>query len=145
MATPQFTRVRSITAAVLKLKPGQPRFFFIRSAAFTGKKIDDKKEAATLVYAADMVTGEEGLVLLTSVMKKEMLDAYPNETYVGRGFEMCITKAADPAAGVRYNHISLAEVGLPDDFTRPGCLNADGSPVAAAPAPAPASKASKGG
>jgi hypothetical protein len=134
--TPKFARLRSITAAVLKLKPGQPRFFFVRSAAFTGKKIDDKKEAATLIYAADMETGEEGLVLLTSVMKKELFEAYPGESYVGRGFEMCITKAADPAAGVRYNHISLAEVSLPDDFVRPGCLNADGSPVGSDTAPA---------
>lgn len=134
----KFTRVRTITQSVLKLKPGQPRFFFLLSAMYTGKKIDVTREAATLVHAVDMETGEEGLVIVTAIMKKELQENYPGDSYVRKGFEVCITRAADPAAGVKYNHISLSEVGVPDDFTPPTLGTEDGAGTAAAPAAEPA-------
>lgn len=130
MAT-QFKRIKSVTASVLRLKPGQPRFFFFGSPMFLGKKIDDKMEAATLVRAADLETGEDGLLILSTVMRKEMTETYPKNAYVGKCFEICITRAADKSAGVKYNHVSISEVAPPDDFTPPALGDVDPAAVAA--------------
>lgn len=140
----KFKRLKSITHAVLKLKPGQPRFFYFCAPMFLGKKIDDKKEAATLVRSVDMETGEEGVLILSTVMKKELSEAYAGDSYVGKGFEVCITKAADAAAGIKYNHVSLAQVALPDDFTPPEAEAGETQEQAAAANAAAAAAAGKG-
>jgi hypothetical protein len=142
MAT-KFARVRTITQAVLKLKPGTPRFFYFCAPMFQGKKIDDKKEAATLIRSVDMETGEEGVLILSTIMKKELIENYPGDTYAGKGFEVCITKAADPAAGVKYNHVSLAQVALQDDFVPPAAEQGETASEAAAANAAVATKAKK--
>lgn len=143
MAT-KFVRVRTITQSVLKLKPGQPRFFFLLAPMYVGKKIEATKDAATLVHAVDMETGEEGLVIVTAIMKKELTENYPGDSYVRKGFEFCITRAADPAAGIKYNHVSLSEVAPPDDFVPPTLGTQDGAGAAGSADPAPA-KGGKGG
>jgi len=142
MAT-KFKRVRTITQSVLKLKPGQPRFFFLLKPMFLGKNIEEKKEAATLLHAVEMETGEEGLVIATTIMKKELQENYPGDSYVRKGFEFCITRAADPAAGIKYNHVSLSEVAPPDDFVPPTLGTEDGAGTAAEPASAKGTKGAK--
>jgi hypothetical protein len=122
MATEQktaskFARVRSVTAQVLKLREGQPRFLFLLSPMYVGKKLDDKKDPATCVHAVDMETGEEGILLCSAVMRSELIDAYGPSGYERKGFEVCVTRRA--GGDVKFNHISISEVSVPDDFEPP--------------------------
>ena len=119
MATTQskFARVRSVTAQVLKLREGQPRFLMLLSPMFVGKKLDDKKDPATCVHAVDMETGEEGILLCSAVMRSELIDAYGATGYERKGFEICCTRRA--GGDVKFNHISISEVSVPDDFEAP--------------------------
>lgn len=113
MAT--FKRLRSVTLPVLKLEKGKPRYLYILGAMHAGKKIDDQKEAATLIHAVDMETGEEGTVICPAIMVKELTENYPNAGYVGKGFEVVLTRVPEK----RYNLVSICEVAPPDDFTPP--------------------------
>jgi len=108
---PQFKRVRSVTLPVLKLEKDKTRYIAVLGAMHKGKKIDDQKDAATIVHALDMVSGEEGVVICPTVMEKELNEGYPGEAYVGRGFEITLTRVSDK----RYNIVSLAEVSIPDE------------------------------
>lgn len=134
----QFKRIRSITLSVLKLTPGTPRFFYLNGPIFTGKAIASQNMAAPeMVKAIDLETGEEGVVILSTAMHKELREAYPGEGYAGRCFELCITRAADKAAGIKYNHVSVSEVSAPDGFEPPAPMESDTTPAAG--------KAGKGG
>jgi hypothetical protein len=126
MANPKFTKVRAVTLSVLKLAKGQPRYFYFQSAMYKGKQIDDKKEAATLIHAIDLETGEDGVIIAPMVMQKELNEAYPGEAYRGRCFEVVITR--DPEK--KYNHVGISEVSQPEDFTPPAPLAADVPPAA---------------
>lgn len=119
MAT--FKKLKQITLPVLKLAKGQARYIFCLGAMYEGKKMDDKKDPATLLHAVDMETGEEGLIICPMIMQKELRESYPNAGYVGKGFELVVTKAE----GVKYNHVTLCEVAPPDDFVPPTIAQAE--------------------
>lgn len=134
----KFKRIRNVTLPVLKLGLGQPRFLYILGPMKEGPKLDDKKEPAILIHAADMETGEEGNVIAPAILRKELTEGYPGDGYVDRGFE--VTKTRDPEK--KYNHVSIAEVAVPDDFVPPAtdaalAAEADSKAVAEAAARAP--------
>lgn len=128
-AKSKFKRVRAVTLPVLKLEKGKPRYVYMLGALHSGKKIDDQKEAATLIHAVDMETGEEGLIICPAIMVKELQENYPGESYVRKGFEVILTRVPEK----RYNLVSLTEVAPPDDFTPP-TVAAPADPAAAKPA-----------
>lgn len=113
----KFKKVRTVTSAVLKLREGQPRYIFFLSPMYVGEKIDEKKEAATLAQVVDMETGETGILIISAVMKSELLKAYPKSAFVRKGFEVVLNKRA--GEGATYNHVSISEVAPPDDWTAP--------------------------
>jgi hypothetical protein len=125
MSNPRFARVRAVTLSVLKLEKGVPRFLFFVGPMYEGKKIDDKKEAATLIHSIDMETGEEGVIIVPTVLKKELHENYPGDTYAQRGFEVVITRDMEK----KYNHVSINEVTVPDDFERPTAAASAGAPA----------------
>lgn len=88
------------------------------SAMFPGKKLEDQKEPATLLHSVDMETGEEGYVLAATILVNELNENYPNASYVGKGFEIIITRDA----AKKYNHVALCEVALPEGFVPPGSV-----------------------
>lgn len=110
MAT--FQKLKQVTLPVLKLAKGQPRYLYFKGPMHLGKKIDDQKDAATVAHCIDMETGEEGMVICPAVMVKELNEAYGGEAYVGKGFEVVLTRVPDK----RYNIVSIAEVAIPDEF-----------------------------
>lgn len=116
MQASKFKRVRAVSLPVLKLSKAKPRYAYLMSAMYKGKALDDKREAATLVHAIDMETGEEGLIICPMIMQKELNDAYPGEAYKDRGFEISVSR--DPEK--KYNHVSISEVSVPEDFEVPG-------------------------
>lgn len=109
----KFKRVCALTLPVLKLEKGKTRYLAFLGAMHTGKAIGDKP-AATLLHSLDMETGEEGTVIVPAVMQSELNDGYPGDAYVGRGFEVTITRVPEK----RYNLVSIAEVTIPDDVQR---------------------------
>lgn len=130
---PKFQRVRSVTLPVLKLEKGQTRYIAVLSAMHKGKKIDDQKEAATIIRAVDMTTGEEGQIIVPTVMEKELIENYPGESYVGRGFEVTLTRVPEK----RYNIVSLAEVSIPEEMESTiDKMRRNGAPAPAAGVPA---------
>jgi len=100
---------RQVTLPVLKIEKNTTRYFYFKEAMHTGKKIDDQKEAATIAHAIDLATGEEGLVICPAVMVKELNEAYPANGYVGKCFELILTRVPDK----RYNLVSLCEIEDP--------------------------------
>ena len=112
---PAFKKLRSVTQTVIKIAKGQPRYLFILGPMFKGEKIDDQKDAATLLPVVDMETGEEGVLIAPFVLQTELVKAYGVDGYVSKGFEVTISR--DPER--RYNHVGVDEVAPPDDFTPP--------------------------
>jgi len=113
----KFVKVRAVTASVLPFRSGQPRVLMLLSPMYVGKKIEAKKEAATLVHAVDCETGEEGIVLCSAVMRSQLTESYQNQSYVRRAFEFVKVRSAGEKIGdktVAYNHFSISEVALPD-------------------------------
>lgn len=113
MAT--FKKIRQVTLPVLKLEKGKPRYLYILSPMYIGEQIEADRAAATLIHAVDMESGEEGLVVVPAVMQSELAKAYANNAYVGKGFEVVVTKPQ----GKNYNLVSIAEVAPPEDFKPP--------------------------
>jgi len=105
-----FQRKRAITLPVLKMVPGKTRWIGVMGPMHQGKKVDDQKEAATLMRAVDMYTGEEGLFVCPKVLQNELNEAFPGEAYVGRGFEVTYTRVPEK----KYNLCSIVEVTVPD-------------------------------
>jgi hypothetical protein len=48
-------------------------------------------------------------------MRSTLEEEYPGGAYVGRGFEVTLTRVPDK----RYNLVTLCEVAPPDDFVPP--------------------------
>lgn len=113
MNQPQFKIKKHVTLAVLKIKPNAgPRFVKMCSAMYKGKKIDDSKEPAMLIEATDLVTGEHGVIIVPTVLQKDLEEHYPDSSYVGKSFQIIITRVPEK----RYNHVSFAEL---DDAPEP--------------------------
>lgn len=107
MSAPQFKVKKRVTLPVLQLKPGGgERFFKIMTPMKLGEKLDDQKGAAMLFEAVDLVSGEYGNVIPPTIMQNELNKHYPNDSYVGKCFQVSVTRNA----AKKYNHVSLAEV-----------------------------------
>lgn len=102
----QFKRTKAVAVPLFKLAPDQPRYFLVDGAIFTGKKIDDKKEAAMLMPVTDLETGEQGQIIVGAVLKELVYEQYPAGEYVGKKFEVCLRKRADK----KYNTYDLYEI-----------------------------------
>ena len=102
----RFKRTKSVAVPLFKLVADEPRFFLCEGAMFTGKQIDDKKEAATLMPVTDLETGEMGQIIVGKVLAELLIEQYEDKTYVGKRFELTLRKKADK----KYNTYDLFEV-----------------------------------
>ncbi len=126
MNAPQFRIKRHVTLAVLKIKANAgPRYFKFAGAMHKGKKIDDQKEAATLIEATDLVTGEHGVIIVPTVLQKDLEEHYPGGSYAGKSFQIVITRVPEK----RYNHVSFAEL---EDAPEPPAFDAAAAAAMAA-------------
>ena len=108
LAASQFKmrRTKAVAMPLFKLVPDVPRYFLCDGAMFTGKKVDDKKEAAILMAVTDLETGETGQIIIGAVLRELLLETYPDDAYVGKKFEICLRKRADK----KYNTYDVYEV-----------------------------------
>ena len=103
----RFTRTRVVAIPLFKLAPGAPaRFFMFEGAMFEGKKVDDKKEPATLMPVTDLESGEIGQIIIGAVLRELLHEQYPGDAYVGKRFELKVRRDADK----KYNTYDLFEV-----------------------------------
>lgn len=124
-AARQFKRKRSITLTTLKFVVDQPLFVKITGKLHEGKtrvgrngevKKDsdgNPRKPPTLIEIVDLTTGEQCQLIAAEVIKSELAEAYPNDGYVGRGFEMCKQKRKE---GKQYDPYSIIEIELPDEY-----------------------------
>lgn len=139
MAT-KFQKIRSVTLQQIKLEKNQTRVLYFIGPMYLGEKLPNSTmEAATLAHCADMETGEDGVVICPAVLQKELDKNYPGESYVGRGFEVTMTRNPER----KYNHFAIDEVAIPDDFQRPTSIAAQIAASAAASAGGTAGAGSK--
>ena len=109
---PKFQRIRAVTLPVLKLEKNTTRYLALLTPMYLGEKLDDSKEAATLIKALDMESGEFGLIVTPTVMQSELSRNYADHAYVGKGFEVTVTRQQ----GKDYNHVTMIEVGIPGEL-----------------------------
>jgi hypothetical protein len=134
MTAPKFAIKKHVTLPLLKLNDsGVPIYAFFTGAIFKAKvneveakkyvkdlavwEASDKTEPAPtvpnppeLAHVIDMETGEVAQIIVNAILKTELVDTYPNGTYVGKGFEI---KKFKPTGGKRYAMIQIAEVEVP--------------------------------
>lgn len=104
-------KIKSITKQLLKMENNRPYYLRIVGAMFAGKKIEDQKEAATLVDVINLETGEENQIIVAAVLKGILNETYEGEAYVGKCFEIVKHRVAD----VKYNTFNVSEIADPND------------------------------
>ena len=104
---PEIRVLKQVTYPLLKQRDNETAYVEIVGAFFLGKKLDDKKDAATLVHVK--TPGNEGVFqfIVPAVMQSELDKAYPEASYVGHKFAVQKFKPED---GKRYNTFSILEV-----------------------------------
>lgn len=93
-----------ITGAIFKAKPLEGA-----RAAVTNADGTSKNEPPMLAHAINLETGEVCQIIVNSVLQTELQEAFPDDTYVGRAFEIKKFKMAN---GKRYATFQVAEIEL---------------------------------
>jgi len=106
----RFRRVKHVVTPLLKIKPDVEYYIKITGPMFVGRKVEEKKEPATLCNILDLSREppEEMQLICGAVFKGALRDEYPGDSYVGKSFAFEITKpptGEDGAATKRYNLI----------------------------------------
>ncbi len=97
--------------SVFKLKAdGNPVYLKITSAIF--KRFVGSSTQLDVVNAVNRMTGDSCCVVVDTVLKNALRDAYQNDEYVGRTFQ--ITKFA-PVGGKRYATFDVNEIRVRGD------------------------------
>jgi len=115
----KFKTKKLLTRALMKLVKGEPRYLLCEKPIYLGKEMPEKdptkkpKDAAHILECLDLETGEEMQFLVPAVVQGVFKDTYPNESYVGKGFE--ITKM-ERQPGKGYDPYRVAEIEIPDEF-----------------------------
>lgn len=119
-----FKKIASVTRELMKVKPGTEYHVRFVSAMFIGKemppktKVDpktgevslEKRGPAHIAYVDNLETDAEQQIICSTVLRKEIDEAYPGNAYIGKCFWFRITKVE----GKDYNLCEIAEVEDPD-------------------------------
>lgn len=113
---PMFKVLKKLTYPQMKLVNDVPVYFLFKGTMFQGKKIvvtdpkEKQKEPPILARGVDMTTGEECEMICNAVLESVLKEEYPDDTYVGKGFEIIKHKKVE---GKAYNRFSVSEIELP--------------------------------
>lgn len=108
-------RVKNLTVPVLKLVLDEARYVKFTGVMHLGKEQKEKegeakKEPATLANIINLEDGAECQLIISAVVKSVLTDEYPNNSYVGKCFE--ITKRGR-SPGKQYNAFDVVEIEDP--------------------------------
>lgn len=112
--------VKKITLPLLKFADGRTLYFRAESKIFTGKDIKQtagkdsegkpkKMEPAQLMNVVDLATGEDSQIIVGAVLKGNLEEHYPKNTYVGR----CFQATQHKIEGKRYKNYTICEIEDP--------------------------------
>ena len=106
---PAFRMVKAVTRPVLKFGVS-PEYVRIESAMYKGEKLEKAKyeSVPTLMEVVNLRTGEAALVIVAKVLEQELNGAYPDQSYVGKDFQIRKIKTDDK----NYALWSVAEIVL---------------------------------
>lgn len=127
-ANRKYERVRHVTLPTLKQEVGQPLFVRADSEIFEGQeregKDGEKVKPARVIAVTNLETGEQGQMVLGTVLEGNLSEKYPNKSYVGKCFE--IVKGPKPERA-RYHLYELYEIA--DPGTKAKSLNDPAAPA----------------
>jgi hypothetical protein len=114
MSAFNFKVVRNVTASLLKLVDNKPVFVRFETAAEKAKPAktvkagtsEVVKEPPFLARVTNLETGEIQEIILGAVLLSELDDGYPEKSYVGKAFRICLHKLD----GKAYNTYDLDEI-----------------------------------
>ena len=107
-----FKVVKRVTMPTLSLKENTPVVLRLDDAMRESKYIDPdpkkaKEKPATICSVTDMQTGEVAILLVPEVMKKNLNETYPADSYVGKIFGI---QKLPKRPGKRYFDLEIAEL-----------------------------------
>lgn len=107
-----FKVIKNVTLPLVKMEEDYPIYVKITSAMFVGKEVkgDGKTatmEPAVLAHVVNLENGEAAQIIISAVIKENLKDNYPEDSYVGKQFEFI--KHAK-RVGKRYNDYSITEI-----------------------------------
>jgi hypothetical protein len=108
---PKFKRKAIVVRPLFKMRPGVEYYFKLVGPFHLGKKIDDSKEPATLCNVVDLTTGEEGQIICGKLLREQIAESYPNDSFVGKSFAMEFMRVPDK----RYNVIKTLNEIEPEE------------------------------
>lgn len=104
----KFTVKKRLSENQIKLKIGSPVYVKIESLLYEGKKLEDKKDPATLVDVIDLETGQNAIMVIPAVVQSTLEESYPNGGYVGLQF--AIEKLDKTSPDKKYFPYSVQEI-----------------------------------
>jgi len=106
---PQFTVVKAVTRPVLKFAVA-PEYILIESAMRQGEAMEKSKikELPILMDVVDLKTGEAMLMICPTVFRQELTKGYPDNSYVGKTFQVRKIKTEDK----NYSLWGVTEIAL---------------------------------
>lgn len=121
-ATSRFKKKRQLTVSTIKFEAEKPVYVKIIGPIERGKQRGEPKknpdgspqDPPLLARIINLDTGEEMGMILAKILETELRESYPDESYVGKGFEITKQKRKE---GRRYDPYSIAEIELPDEQT----------------------------
>lgn len=107
-----FKVIKRVTLPTFSLKENEPKVLRIDDAMRESKYIDPdpkkaKEKPATICSITDMQTGGVAILLIPEVMKRNLNEAYPGDTYVNRVFGI---QKLSKRPGKRYFDLEIAEL-----------------------------------
>ena len=111
--------IKHVTMPTLKLMPDVAVYVKITEKIFEGKtqpakKGEAEKKAPWIFNVINLETGEVCQMVAGTVVHREIIDNYPKDAYVGKGF--MIIKGKKKGSGDRgYFTYEIAEIELPKE------------------------------
>ena len=110
--TPKFRRTKQVTVPTLKLESEKPAFVRFETQMTTSNtsRVDREgkpEKPATVARVFNLDTEEYNQIVCPEVLKSNLNTHYPNESYVGKHFEIVMHAQA---AGKRYRTVDIFEI-----------------------------------
>lgn len=114
----QVKKVRNLTLDILKFVEQEPRYVKITGAVFLGKEQKDKdpekkKAPAHLAHCINLEDGTECQIIVAAVVLSVLTDDYPNDSYVGKCFEIVKKNRVQGKAYFPYGVTEIEDPGKP--------------------------------
>jgi hypothetical protein len=103
----QFAVKKVITRPVLKLVVDKPVAFRVDTPLEVGKVVEGDKKPADVFFVTNIVNGQECTVVVPAVLKAELEENYPDNSYVGKYFGIVKREKVE---GKRYHNYDIVEL-----------------------------------